>query len=756
METISSACEKCAYCGRGLSDYSRDTRVTVYTREGPLEAVHVELRCKEKSCRTAYRYGYHMKEGIIYDDDVLKKKYIVTSRYTAFETIYLFEIVQMVFFGQCSFSAITSIYNALHWMSISKDIERYSLYEKRVSRAFFVFALLDIKRRYHIPIMFDTDSVDTTLKKHYEELHVLIQKEWGSHQCEIPGCGVALVIDGGLKPQRKICGARTAGVYKYKHSSNHTMVGCTRIPRVGEKFCAEHLSSNVPSIPANKLTTENVKKLRKSVRKVKTERTDEDIYNVEGLHGKKKSKKGELLYLVKWQGYSTKTWEKETNIPKYIRDFYDRTGKSEIPKPRIKSVKKAGSAVYYLLSWDGTDAPEELVPQEDFNFDDDGEEAVDSSCNTQKHHGAKMCHTSAGILIGCSPCGVIPLFEELFGSESKSQVFSYVTDFLGEVNPQSMEYLIYDDACHLGPYATNYSKSKKKTHTDATMKMAALKHVVDKLHFKGHVGSWCHKHCNPYSVPALKDVNTVICEQSFRWVNGYVNVKAMNEYRFRVYFTYLIDLHNLNQTGKLHLAHPTGCGTKAVYEHVKQTKSEPSEEPLKKQYDDTELAQCKICGKKNFGTKKPKSGLTRHMNAVHGGKGIETHTKSMKDCNQVSVGEEGHGKETDAATREECHQVSTSEKSSSNSDPITKMLQSLVLESNMPSVDSSLTCEICGKKDIKNKSGLTQHMKSIHKTMKLPENSIKCLFCDKICTTKSGLTRHNNIAHPSSFNTRTQ
>lgn len=742
METLSTALEKCAYCGEQLSDYTRDTKVTVYTRDGPLEAVHVEARCKDKSCRIAYRYGYHLKEGIIYDDDVLKKKYIVTSRYTAFETIYLFEIVQMVFFGTCSFSAITSIYNALHWISISRDIERYSMYEKRVSRAFFVFALLDIKRRYHIPITFDTDSVDTTLKKHYEELHVLIQKEWGSHQCEVPGCGVALVIDGGLKPQRKICGARTAGVYKYKHSSNHTMVGCTRIPRVGEKFCAEHLSSNVPSIPANKLTFENVKKLRKSVRSVKTERTDEDIFNVEGLHGKRKSKNGELLYLVQWQGYSTKTWEKETNIPKYIRDFYDRTGKSEIPKPRIKSVKKAGSAVYYLLSWDGTDAPEELVPQEDFNFDD--EEAEESSCNTQKHHGAKMCHTSAGILIGCSPCGVIPLFEELFGSESKSQVFSYVTDFLGEVNPKSMEYLIYDDACHLGPYATNYSKSKKKTHTEATKKMAALKHVVDKLHFKGHVGSWCHKHCNPYSVPALKDVNTVICEQSFRWVNKYVNVKAMNEYRFRVYFTYLIDLHNLNQTGKLHLAHPTGCGTKAVYENVKQTNTK---------------IRCELCGKDNFGTKKPLSGLTRHMNAVHGGKGMETDMRSTRELNRLSVSEGGEGKKIDAANTEEFHQVSTSEESTSQSDPITEMLQSLALGSNKPSgpgVNSSLTCEVCGKNDFKNQSGMTRHMKSIHKTRKSPENSIKCLFCDKFCTTKSGLTRHNNIAHPSSFNTRNQ
>ena len=78
------------------------------------------------------------------------------------------------------------------------------------------------------------------------------------------------------------------------------------------------------------------------------------------------------------------------------------------------------------------------------------DEEVESTCNTQKHHGAKMCHTSCGILLGVSPCGVIPLFEELFGSESKSQVFALVTDFLGEVNPKKLEYLIYDDACHLG------------------------------------------------------------------------------------------------------------------------------------------------------------------------------------------------------------------------------------------------------------------------------------------------------------------
>ena len=85
---------------------------------------------------------------------------------------------------------------------------------------------------------------------------------------------------------------------------------------------------------------------------------------------------------MKWAGYETKTWEKDTNIPKYIRDFYDKTGQATIPSPRIKCVKRAGSAVYYQLTWDGTDAPDEFIPQEDFYVDGMVEEAEESSCNT--------------------------------------------------------------------------------------------------------------------------------------------------------------------------------------------------------------------------------------------------------------------------------------------------------------------------------------------------------------------------------------
>ena len=781
MEVLRSDHKRCIYCGGGLSEYSRDAQVTLYTRTGPVEAVHIELTCKDRSCRKSYRYGFHHADGIIYEEP-FKRKYLVTCRRTAFEIVYLYEVVLMIYHGQVSFAGVANIYNSLHYLAIKKDMERYALYEKRVSRAFFVFALIDTSQRYKIPITFDIDSIDTTLKKYYESLHLLIQERWGFHQCDKPGCGRALVIDGGLKPQRKLCAARTAGIYKYRHSSNTTVVGCTRIPTVGKKFCNEHSTSNVPSVPANQLNTDNVRKLRSTVKQQKTEKTEDDIFTVKGLHGRKKVKGG-VSYLVEWVGYAEKTWEISSNIPKFIRDFYERTGKCEIPKPRVKTVKKAGTAVYYLLSWDGTDEADQFVPQEDFAIEEDVDEHS-SSCNTMKHHGAKFCHSSAGILIGCYPCGVIPLFSELYGSESISQVFGHVADFIGEVKPSNLEYLLYDDACHLGPYSTNYINSKSKSQTEATKVMGGLKHLVDKLHFKGHKGSWCHANCNPYTDTALKSVNTVICEQTFKSLNKYTNVKAMNEFRFQFFFSYVIDLHNLHSIGQLHLSHPTGLGANVADAPTNITKNISPEKIL----------VCELCGKKDFGTKRPKNGLSRHMISAHGIK-LSKKPAFVQDCDQLankvstkSGGTKGAEKlllvqDCDQPANEvntksgggegsdklplvqDCdkpvHEVNI--KSGDYCDPITKILKDLAIEGASSSgtnikPDSPVICAICLRKDFKSRQGLSHHMQSVHKTtlQTQTETSKKCTHCDRTFSNQSGLTRHFNMKHKHALTIRAQ
>jgi hypothetical protein len=51
---------------------------------------------------------------------------------------------------------------------------------------------------------------------------------------------------------------------------------------------------------------------------------------------------------------------------------------------------------------------------------------------------------------------------------------------------------------------------------------------VEKFHFKGHVGTFCKKNCNPNDHPEVKQFNTVICEQRFKWVAKFKGITCMH------------------------------------------------------------------------------------------------------------------------------------------------------------------------------------------------------------------------------------
>ena len=96
-------------------------------------------------------------------------------------------------------------------------------------------------------------------------------------------------------------------------------------------------------------------------------------------------------YLVKWLGYGVedRTWEPSTNIPEFIRLYYnnpDNLGK-RLPEPRIQHKKVVGGEEMYLLSWEGNHQDEEWVGDRVFKlFDlstDVDQDAI--KCNTVKH-----------------------------------------------------------------------------------------------------------------------------------------------------------------------------------------------------------------------------------------------------------------------------------------------------------------------------------------------------------------------------------
>ena len=47
----------------------------------------------------------------------------------------------------------------------------------------------------------------------------------------------------------------------------------------------------------------------------------------------------------------------------------------------------------------------------------------DLTCGTQKLRDKIICRYNVGIFLGAFPCCIVPLWDELFGSESISQVY---------------------------------------------------------------------------------------------------------------------------------------------------------------------------------------------------------------------------------------------------------------------------------------------------------------------------------------------
>lgn len=61
--------------------------------------------------------------------------------------------------------------------------------------------------------------------------------------------------------------------------------------------------------------------------------------------------------------------------------------------------------------------------------------------------------------------------------------------------------------------------SRVHLHPEIKRFVMEAQHAVDKFHFvENHKGVWCDAFVNPFKLPALDNVNTEVCEQSFRYV----------------------------------------------------------------------------------------------------------------------------------------------------------------------------------------------------------------------------------------------
>ena len=142
----------------------------------------------------------------------------------------------------------------------------------------------------------------------------------------------------------------------------------------------------------------------------------------------------------------------------------------------------------------------------------------------------------------------------------------------------------------------------------------------------------CHLKYNPYKCDALTKVNSQICEQSFNFFNKFTQCKSMNEYRFRLFFVYAIDLHNLKFNGLLNSSHPRIAAQSCkdmendIAAALEDLKLVTEKDEVMKEEHTKRLITCDFCGKSFLS----KSGLTRHINAVHQDGSVQQ--KNLFEC----------------------------------------------------------------------------------------------------------------------------
>ena len=254
-------------------------------------------------------------------------------------------------------------------------------------------------------------------------------------KCDVFYCSTIKVTDGGMKINRPVCSAKFSVLSEYKHRNKKVLTGCTSMPAPGSKFCPLHKSAESPVILKEVLSSESksrLDKFRSKSKQTQLDIPDDDLFIVESILDVKHGKV--TKYLVKWSGFPTEeaTWEPSGNIPSFILKYFENSSMfgKPLPEPKIKHTKQVSNSaeVFHYLEW-GSEGNGEWLADSLFDLDADRVVESVSSCNTRKIKDKRDRRHSCGILVSCKPCGIVPHWDELFQSESITQVKYLLSTF---------------------------------------------------------------------------------------------------------------------------------------------------------------------------------------------------------------------------------------------------------------------------------------------------------------------------------------
>ena len=262
-------------------------------------------------------------------------------------------------------------------------------------------------------------------------------------------------------------------------------------------------------------------------------------------------------YLVKFVGYDDPIWvcqcdigaavlargvkasEADTSIRDAERNEETAEWKarhtSGIVGPPSTRTRHAGERAASMLQGDSGD----------FQTDGQEEDPADPCLNNLKEnqYAGKIRRTTAGVLALVSSCGLFLAVDEIVGSESLKQVhaFLYAVFCLHGVSPPRV--LGYDDACHLLRWWQLREAQSKFIQWLLSFKL--MKVVVDRFHFRNHVGKFCKAWNDPAKCLELVGTQTEAAEQSFAWLaRSKHTLRYMSEGRFQFMVLHLMHERN--------------------------------------------------------------------------------------------------------------------------------------------------------------------------------------------------------------------
>ena len=566
LTSLQTICDEC----RGTLQISSDppAEITIYSRHGTKFARHVHKECPNRWCRKRFFHGFSIKDGKRVYECLSGKQFLVTSSETAFSLDFCYEMTLHCVHNNATFHGLENIYNQLHNYN-RQNIRRVDLNRKRLATAFFLYGFLEFTFRTGILHEFSCGDawLDDTILEYYNLAKVQFSHHWTyTHVCDVPNCETMMVSDGGMKIMRSVCAAKFSSVRKYSHSDKAVLTGCTSSPSPNSPFCNEHKNSESPVLLAENLTLNTRTKLREWRLKEQAAFVSlpkDTVFIIQAVLSSRQVK-GQKEYLVKFAGFPEEAacWEPTKNLPTFILDFYKIKANlsKPIPGPKVKRTKQVGNNEIFLeLEWCSDKSSNVAFESEELfalNADILCSEAMRSTCNTRKVRDKRDRRHTAGILISSKPCGIIPHVDELFGCESIKQVHGSIIEFLGTCTSdvrQKLQLWMFDDMCHLKPHSEKKEIRKQSTVSE---EFGSLSKAVDKFHFPGHKKSdaYCRENCNPnieLKNLGIKEINSPACEQAFKWINCFKNLKTMNEPRFKFFLLYMIDLHNQHIEGNI-------------------------------------------------------------------------------------------------------------------------------------------------------------------------------------------------------------